>query len=352
VNDYSRSHLSDGALLEQARSHHGHARTATAALLADLAEIETRRLYEASCYPTMRAWCVGELKMSEDALTDRLTAARTAREYPAIFPMLADGRLHLTAVLMLAKHLNPTNAHELLESAAGKSKSELADLLACWFPTTESLPMVMALPGSTTASAPGTPTVPERYVGSTHPTEMSESMPATPITVIPHPKVAPVARGRHLFQFMGDDSDRELLREVQDLMGPAADSSIGAVFFRGLRELKTKLEKRKHALTDRPRTSTPPLDPRNIPAAVRRTVHARDGGRCAFVGVDGRRCGSRRGLQYDHIIPIARGGDSSVPNVRQLCSRHNQIAADRVFGRSFMEGKREQARARSRRGAA
>jgi hypothetical protein len=73
---------------------------------------------------------------------------------------------------------------------------------------------------------------------------------------------------------------------------------------------------------------------------VRREVWERDGHQCAFVGENGRRCEARRGLECDHITPVARGGESTVANVRLLCRAHNQFEADRVFGRVFMEGKR------------
>jgi hypothetical protein len=79
-----------------------------------------------------------------------------------------------------------------------------------------------------------------------------------------------------------------------------------------------------------------------IPAAVRRAVWRRDGGQCAWLGPDGRRCGSTHQLQYDHIVPAALGGVSSEGNVRIACGCHNRLEAERMFG---------QAAARHRRGA-
>lgn len=53
------------------------------------------------------------------------------------------------------------------------------------------------------------------------------------------------------------------------------------------------------------------------------------------------RCGERRFLEFDHVIQIARGGTSNVQQVRLLCRTHNQFEAERVFGKEFMEAKRE-----------
>jgi hypothetical protein len=75
---------------------------------------------------------------------------------------------------------------------------------------------------------------------------------------------------------------------------------------------------------------------RHIPAAVRDTVFARDGGRCTFVGEHGVPCKSRHNLHVDHIEPFARGGPPTAGNLRLLCAAHNQLEAERVYGSEWM----------------
>ena len=59
---------------------------------------------------------------------------------------------------------------------------------------------------------------------------------------------------------------------------------------------------------------------RAIPAAVRRQVWQRDGGRCSYLDRQtGRRCNSRRLIEIDHILPYALGGGADPPNLRLLC---------------------------------
>jgi hypothetical protein len=74
-----------------------------------------------------------------------------------------------------------------------------------------------------------------------------------------------------------------------------------------------------------------------IPAEVRRAVWERDGGCCAWIGKDGRRCGSTWMLEFDHVRPVALGGTSTVDDLAVACRAHNFHAAELIFGREFME---------------
>src|SRR6266849_10664898 len=97
---YSLSHLLDDALRHGLSAAVSCERAATAELLAHIAEFDARKLYLPAAYPSMFAYCVGELHLSEDAAYKRIQAARVARQFPAIFPAVADSRLHLSAVCL------------------------------------------------------------------------------------------------------------------------------------------------------------------------------------------------------------------------------------------------------------
>jgi hypothetical protein len=56
---------------------------------------------------------------------------------------------------------------------------------------------------------------------------------------------------------------------------------------------------------------------RYIPVDVRSTVFLRDKGECQM-------CGSKERIEYDHIIPVSAGGESTVANIQLLCRPCNR----------------------------
>src|ERR1043166_3693999 len=134
MSAFSLSHLSDHVLLRDLATSVKQDRVTTAMMLAQIAEVDERRLYRPAAYESMYLYCLHELQTSEETALRRIRVARTARQFPAIFPALADGRLHMTAVLLLAPHLAPENWSDLLAAASHKTKAEIDLVLAERFP--------------------------------------------------------------------------------------------------------------------------------------------------------------------------------------------------------------------------
>src|SRR6267143_3746469 len=127
MQNYSLTHVRDAALLRDLAALVARDRAITAILLAHIAELDARRLYVPAGYSSMHAYCVGELHLSEDAAFRRIRAARAARQFPALFAALADGRLHLAAVCVLAPHLTQDNADVLIKAATRRRKCEIEE---------------------------------------------------------------------------------------------------------------------------------------------------------------------------------------------------------------------------------
>jgi hypothetical protein len=60
-----------------------------------------------------------------------------------------------------------------------------------------------------------------------------------------------------------------------------------------------------------------------IPERVRHEVWRRDRGSCV-------ECGSRARLEFDHIIPVARGGSNTVRNIELRCEPCNRRKGARI----------------------
>jgi 5-methylcytosine-specific restriction endonuclease McrA len=332
----------DADLLGHARMLAGRDRETTADLLADLGEIESRGLHRVAGHSSMFAYCVDELGLSEDAAYKRIQVARAARKFPALLDALADGRLHLTGANLLVPHLTPENFDELLDAAKHARKSAIEEFLSRRFPRMEAL-----LASSVPSVRPAAPVA----VPQLAPAQVEVTL--KPKRVAPAVE-APAALAPALYDVratIGQATHAKLEMARSFLRHSVPNGDFAAILDRALDALLAECEKTKcAATTSRPRRAVRPArSKRHVPAAVKRAVWQRDGGRCTFVGAGGRRCGSRDFLEFDHVEPVARGGGATVDGARILCRAHNALEAERVFGASFMAGKRRDA-AKSRRG--
>jgi len=56
---------------------------------------------------------------------------------------------------------------------------------------------------------------------------------------------------------------------------------------------------------------------RHVPSSVKLAVWRRDSGKCV-------ECGSKEKLEYDHIIPVSKGGSNTERNIQLLCEKCNR----------------------------
>jgi 5-methylcytosine-specific restriction endonuclease McrA len=164
--------------------------------------------------------------------------------------------------------------------------------------------------------------------------------------------ITPLSESRSMVRFTASRALRDKIRQAQDLMRHQAPSGdLAIVFERALDLLIAERRKQHFGDVQKPRAarSVPRLrsvdelasrrktNTRYIPRAVRRAVVERDAGRCTFVSPDGWRCSARGHLEFDHIVPFARGGRATLDNLRLRCRSHNALLAERVFGRAFIK---------------
>jgi len=339
MREYPVAHLADQVLFREFDTADSQVCGATAWLLAYLGEIDARKLYLTKAYPSMFAYCVGERRMSEDCACRRIHVAQLARQFRSLLPAIADGSLNLTSVLMLAsnlKHMTPEAGDELLAAAANKSKVEIQKLLAKRFPQPDLPTLISAIPDATPVAT--------QSVGVQGPVSAPARIECASAPAAPA-KLAPRSPGRFSLQVTVSEATHEKLRYAQALLGHAVPSrDISAVLDRAFDALVEKLERRKFAksVRSRPRKGSP--KGRHVPAEIRRTVWQRDAGQCTFVSDAGKRCDAHDRLEFDHVVPVAKGGLTTASNLRLRCRAHNQFEAERAFGAGFMQAKRDATR--------
>ena len=326
--------LTDEQLLTALKSTASHEREVTAHLISLLMEMDTRKLYLAQGYSSLFVYCTRCLHLSEHAAYGRIEAARTARRFPIVLKLLADGSITLTTVSLVASHLTEENHRAVLEAARYKSKREVEQQVAALAPKPDVPTAIRRLP-QPIATAPALPTV--TISTSDAPSLLARSDRVDTSTPPPRGHVpaviASLAPGRYKVQITIGRDTYDKLRRVQDLLRhvvPNGDPA--AIFDRALTLLLNDLERRKLSGVEHPRStavSTP--RGRHVPANVKREVWTRDAGRCAFVGTNGR-CDETGFLELHHVVPFADGGPTTAENLQLRCRAHNAYEAKEHFG--------------------
>ncbi|MEO5989490.1 MAG: hypothetical protein ABIU54_13345 [Candidatus Eisenbacteria bacterium] len=289
--------------------------------------------------------------MSEDTAFKRIRVARMARRFPAILPAIADGRLHLGAVVLLAPHLTEHTAIDLLAAAQHKTKAAIELLVAERFPRPDLPTLVQAIalpiPNCEACPLPMAAPVPQLAPGPVVPSVV-QNIPIHQAPLTPRPRIAPRSPGRFALQITVNQETHEQLRYAQALLRHSLPSGdVAEVLKRALDSLVRELEQQKFAKCARSRLGSSEANGRFVPAEIRRTVSQRDGGQCTFVSDGGKRCDANTWLEFDHVKAVARGGETTTENLRLRCRAHDQYEAERMFGAVFMECKRQESRGTS-----
>jgi hypothetical protein len=344
-------------------------RYAMAEFLVALADFHDRKIWMKLGHASLFAFLHRDLGLSKGASHFRKVAAELIQRYPEVVEPLRDGRLCITSVVELARVITPENRAEVLPRFFHASKQEAKAVAAEILPA-ESVPRrqvvtTVAAPAARAMVLPVTTSEPPalRQIGAeVRPVELMPSLPSRPTPPVSVQPLNAEARRLHVTVSKRFLEKLEVAREALSHSHPGADAE--AILEAGLDLLIERAAKKKGLSTKArtrpctrpqaeraapqieavPSTAVPPpsgrpLAPRSrhIPAAVRRDVWLRDGGRCQARLESGEICGSTHRLQFDHIHPFALGGDSTVSNIRLACSAHNLLAARRVFGDALME---------------
>jgi hypothetical protein len=370
------SSLSPGALARRLRELAGAERDAQVDFLLHLDEFDRRLAFREAGYDSLWTYCLRALHLREGPAGRRIGAMRVLRRFPALEGPLRDGRLCISTVTLLGPLLTLENLDDLIARAAYRTKAEVEHLVASLQPRAaprdglRKLPEraetaalastapaeVIEPPAASLVSVPFAiaPPAPRSNLGS--PAEPHVHAAAAPRPEPSHPaaEVRPVSRDEWSLRVTLDTTLKAELERLKELLSHSTGGDLAAVLREAIRCGIEKHGKRKGAVrparerrtcaavTAAEKEATPAMatkragNRRHVPAAIRREVWDRDGGRCAWTSEDGRRCGSRWKLELDHVRPDAFGGEPTADNLRLTCRTHNALHAEQVFGRDHM----------------
>lgn len=349
------------ARLEQLRRAE---RESSVDILHHLNEVERRSLHLRLGYSSLFAYCTGHLHYSESAAARRVQAARCLKRFPRVGPLLQSGEINLMTLGLVANLLSESTLDQWLERIRGKSQREVealaatvrapltlrdrARLVHVAVPAVAPLPLAptsratvdssqtsapMFATSTPVSSGPASLPVPGALVNSSTDSQTGGKQSSTP--VVTQPKV--------YIQFLADQSFMAKYRTAAAILSNKLPKlTFESVFVALIEDFNRRhepaerhLRRERAAVSGRHATDRIP-----IPLRTRDAVFARDHGRCAYVGSDGKRCDATIRLHVDHIKPVARGGTNDISNLRLLCARHNRLQAERILGRSVMNGLR------------
>lgn len=278
------------------------------------------------------AYCLERLGYSEDGATKRVRVSRLVQRFPQVLDELASGEVHLTGLFLLSGYLTEDNVDELLGEARGKSKRQLEELIARWFPRPDVPPTI-------------TPMLPEPVqtdLSTMSGAGNSGPAPAPP----PRSRVEPLSPATVRIELTAGVAFRDKLEAARNLLSHQVPSGdLATLLELGLDLLiEDAVKRRSGAGKPRKRRETKPGS-RHVPVEVQRAVRERDEDQCTFVDAEGRRCSEKRFLTIEHIEPFAKGGPTTVDNCSLLCQGHNAYRARQVFGEEHIQEKISEARA-------
>jgi len=339
----------------------GDERRVQVQFLLHLDEFDRRRSWLELGYGSLWTYCLEVLHLREGSAGRRIGAMKVLRRFPHLAEALGDGRLCLTTLAQLGQVLTEENAEEVVAKAAFRTTAEVDHLVASLNPRSAPREGIRQIPAPAAARGPavaggvrglmagssGTPGEARRVEpgGAVRGTGAEEASPAILAGSADAGSAARTAETRAVSEVQWSlrvtvgrafKDDLETLSMLLSHKVPSGD--LAAVLHEAVRCAIDKHGKRKGAVRPARKVAprAAPKDPAAVPAELRRQVWERDGGFCAWVGPDGRRCGSRWQVEVDHVDPVARGGKATLGGLRLLCRAHNRLYAEQVYGREHM----------------
>mgnify|MGYP003887691121 CR=1 FL=1 len=330
------SDLSDELLWDKTLDCARNERERTAWLVAHLAEVYRRDLALKRGYSSIYRYAREVLQLSEAMTWDRVSAAQLALQLPETIEKIASGELSLSAAGELWKGIRGEKKETRTVPASQALQPELVPA-----PTAQSEPEQPVLKVADKRELLGRVLGKSRRESEAVISEWKQERSPSPTPVAPAPKRTNLGLSLSDADLAKWDRLRDLLSHRLGSRDP--NEALLWLIEQGLEKIdpvrqEARAEKRREKKTETVQVADPTHDapPRlkletvrqerkPIPAALKRAVWVRDQSKCQHQDPKtGRKCESTAFLDLDHIIPVARGGQNTLENLRLACSLHNR----------------------------
>tara|TARA_Y100000590_G_scaffold283855_2_gene319393 strand:+ start:79392 stop:80237 length:846 start_codon:yes stop_codon:yes gene_type:complete len=252
-------------------------------LLEHLQEVQRRRLYADLGYSSMFKYLTRELKYSEGAAVRRVNTLRLSNKVPAVKKLIQSGELSLEVASKaqnFSQNLSPTKTKQILQKLKFKSNDEAKRILNDF------------TQGDTAA------------------------MPLRDIK-------KPISNSQTRVHLTLENKTLNLLEKFKAIKKFNSDEALLFLLNLGFEEIDSKIQITKNSKG---------TQGRSIPSNVKKEILKRSNYICEFKG-----CDEIKNLEFEHIIPFAKGGLHTLENIKLYCRTHNQRSAIKAFGQLKMD---------------
>jgi len=252
-------------------------------LLEHLQEVQRRRLYADLGYSSMFKYLTKELKYSEGAAVRRINTLRLSNKVPEVKKLIQTGELSLEVASKaqnFSQKLSPTVTKQIVQKIKLKSNDEAKRIL------------IDITQGDTAA------------------------MPLRDIK-------KPISISKTRVHLTLDNYTLKLLEKSKAIKKLNSDEALLFLLNLGFENIDSNIQMTKKSKG---------TQGRSIPSKVRKEVLKRSNFVCEFKG-----CDEIKNLEFEHIIPFAKGGLHTIENIKLYCRTHNQRSAIKAFGQLRMD---------------
>jgi hypothetical protein len=315
-----------------------------AKLIAHIAEMSARKTALELGHKSIYDYCVRRLNLSEGAVPSRIHVANVAHRFPQLLVALAERRISLTVAGLLAPHVRENNVDKLISDCAGKTCKATQEYVVAIKPKPVFEPSIRRRPSAPQPAAP-----PDKPSSKAPEPRVDATPPKSSPTIL-----QPATPDAFNFRFSADRAFKEKFERLAEVLGVVnAQKHMADIFEKAIdialekKDPKKKLERRQKR-EDSSKAKSPaneiakndaPAKSRYISSEVSERVHARANYQCQYRASDGTRCSARTGLQIEHVRPFGIFRSNDERFLALLCAGHNGLAAEHVYGASFIQRK-------------